>query len=598
MRDPRKALFPLWSTGGADWLLAIAVLTSCFFIFYHGDIYVTGWSSLNYLFGSPMEFYENSKVFVGGGESMLGTGYLPPIYVISAFALCPLKLFGLLTGPEHFPAAGVYLIKAVLTGVYLLSGWTFYRITAFYSADSEWRKFATAAYMTSPILIFTQFVFSQYDIFYILLTLVGYGLILQRRIFMASAVFGLAVTFKSFPIFVYLPLLLLVEKRIVRLAASGLLLILPTALLLALYWRSPAFVEGVIGNPGYSLVFVAGIDLGGWKIMFLCAGLSILCGWNFLASPSHKQLVPAASFTFLAGSILPFLFLNWHPQWLASIMPAVVLTSMSDRRWQRFLLLDLAGMAFFLATTVTFFPRIEQGMVHLRLLRASELSGWSMGALLDLFGDRSASVYSSLFWGYLVLQLLAKARPLPMASLNLAANTITLRAIRVRLLGGLAIFILPLLLTACLSRIHPLRDQINVSNEIVPGGLFGARVFEQTMIGSSGLLRTASLFLGTYSRENSGILTLELLDADGTVLAASQVASKNIHDNAWCPFHFKDIPLTEGVRYRLRLTAADSREDNAVTWYASKSDKYPGGQAVVDGRPCAGDFTLRLEIIH
>lgn len=597
MRNDRRVWFPAWPPGRADWLLAVIVLILCFFVFYHGDIRATGLSSLNYLFGSPLEFYDNCKIFVGKGESILGTCYLPPTYLVFACALYLLKLLGLITDPTNIPPVGVYVCKGLVTAIYVLSGWVFYRITAFYSEDPGWRKFATAVYLTSPLLIFTQFVFSQCDIFYIVLTLIGYGLILRRRVFAASVVFGLAITFKAFPAFVYLPLLLLIEKRFWQLAASGLLFILPTALLHVLYSGSPAFVEGVINHPAHGRVFAAGIDLEGWKIIFLFSGFAILCGWSYLASPGPERLVSDATFTFLAGSILPFLFVNWHPQWLASVMPAIVLTSMTDKRWDRFLALDLAGMAFLLATTVTFFPHIEEKMVRLQLLRAPEQNGWSMGMLVNIFGSHSASVYASLFFGYLLLQLVAKAKPVPLASCNRGANGMTMGYLRLRLYGGLAIFIAPLLATVLLSVAWPLKGHVSSMNDVVPGELFGPRVFEQTITGRGGKLRAASLFLGTYRRVNSGTLKLEILNADGThLLAASQLAAGEVHDNAWCNFPFEGILLAEGHPYRLRLTSADSQEGNAVTWYASDIDKYPGGQAFVGGQPWKGDFAVRLDI--
>jgi hypothetical protein len=596
VKDPQNNLLQTWQPGWADVLLAIGVLMPCFFFFHHGDLLVTGWSSLNYLFGPPHAFYESSKVFVGDGQGMIGTGYLPPIYVIFALVLYPLKLLGLITGPEHFPLVGIYTLKALITAVYLLSGWVFYRLTGFYSADTGWRKFTTAVYLTSPILIFTQFVFSQFDIFYVVLTLAGFGFMLQRRIFVASLAFGLAITFKSFPALVFLPLLLFVEKRFWRLAGAGLLFVLPFALLQMVYSGSPAFVEGVTNNQAQGRIFTAGLDLEGWTILFLFSGCVLLCGWSYLASPGPERFVRQATFIYLAGSILPFLFVNWHPQWLVSVMPAIVLTSMTDRRWERFLILDLVGMAFYIATTVTFFSRIDHSMFHLQALQSPENSGWSMGVLLGVFGDNSASVYASLFWGYLVLQLAAKANLLPLASFSRADNGMSMAPLRLRFYGGLGIFIVPFLATLVLTGLRPLPGHLSSFNEVFPGELSAGRVFEQTISGQPGKLRGVSLFLGTFRRENTGILTLELIDSSGVTLDRSEVPAASVRDNSWTIFPFREVTLQLGAVYTLRLQSPDSVEGNAVTWWASRRSRYAGGEASVDGSPSGGDFALRLEI--
>jgi hypothetical protein len=171
-----------------------------------------------------------------------------------------------------------------------------------------------------------------------------------------------------------------------------------------------------------------------------------------------------------------------------------------------------------------------------------------------------------------------------------------MRQLRLRLFGGLAIFMIPLLAAMILSHAHPHRGHVNLLGEVIAGELHGSHVFEQTVTGRGGSLRAASLFLGTYRRENSGTLKLELVSADGVALASSRLAASEITDNAWGTFKFEGIPLTEGTVYSFRLTSEDSSEGNAVTWYASKSDRYDGGQALIDGHPSGGDFALRLEI--
>jgi hypothetical protein len=594
--DMLESLFPRWRLSGADWVLAAVSLGVCFVLFYHGDLYVTGFSALNYLYGSPLAFYENSKVFVGDGTSMLGTGYLPPIYVLFALVLFPLKALGVITGPEQFSWEGIYLLKAFLTAVYLISGYVFYRLTGFYSDNQAWRKYATAVFLTSPMVIFTQFIFSQIEIIYVVLTMVGFCLILKRQVLRAALVFSLAITFKSFPALVFLPLLLLVEKRFLQLAAAALILVLPTLGLQMMYGGSPAFVEGVLNNGAQGRIYVAGVDLGAWRILFFFAAFSVLCGWSYLSTAAPGRLPGRAAYVFLAGSILPLLFVNWHPQWLMFVMPAIVLTSMVDARWEKFLVLDLAGMAFFVAATVTFFRNIEHQMLRLPGPGWSETNGRSMELLFAQFGDNSASVYASLLWGYLVLQLVTKARPSPLTDMAREANGMTNGPLRLRLYGGLALFLVPLGATMLLGRVLPAKNNLSDAHEVFPGELTADRVFEQTITGTAGELRRVSLLLGTYQRRNTGTLNLELIDDTGAVVAGSRVDASQLRDNAWRDFSFDGVRLEQGAAYKVRLTSPDSAETDAITWWASRQSRYSGGEARVDGRPFAGDFTLRLEI--
>lgn len=596
LTDMFESVFPRWRLSAADWVLAAVSLGVCFALFYHGDLYVTGLSALNYLYGSPLAFYENSKVLVGSGTSMLGTGYLPPIYVLFALVLFPLKALGVITGPEQLPWEGIYLLKAFLAGLYLLSGWVFYRLTGFYSDNQAWRKYATAVFLTSPMVVFTQFIFSQIEIIYVVLTMLGFGLVLKRQVMRAALVFSLAITFKSFPALVFLPLLFLVEKRLLRLAAAALILVLPTLGLQMMYSGSPAFVEGVLNNPAQGRILVAGVDFGAWRILLFFAAFSVLCGWSYLTTTAPGRVPERGAYVFLAGSILPLLFVNWHPQWLMFVMPAIVLTSMVDSRWEKFLVLDLAGMAFLVAATVTFFRNIEREMLRLPGPGWSETNGWSMDLLLGQFGHNSASVYASLLWGYLVLQLVAKARRSPLTNMAREANGMSNGPLRLRLYGGLALFLVPLAASVLLGRMLPAKSNLSEANEVFPGELTAGRVFEQTITGTAGELRGVSLFLGTYQRRNTGTLNLELLDATGAVVAGSKIDASQVRDNAWRDFDFDGVRLEEGDAYRVRLTSPDSAESDAITWWASRRSRYSGGEALVDGQPFAGDFALRLEM--
>jgi hypothetical protein len=207
-------LFPSERFGKLDYALAVTFLSLCFALFFHGDLQSMGWDSLNYLFGDVLEFYENCKRIHGGGINMLGTPYPPTVYAIFALWLYPLKLLGLITSPEAFPPILTYWLKALTTLVYIGSGWVFYRIALAYSVNKQRARFFTAAWLTTPLAVFPQFLFSQMDIFYVALTLAGFLMFLRRRLYWAATCFGVAITFKYFPLFAFIPLLLLYDSSV------------------------------------------------------------------------------------------------------------------------------------------------------------------------------------------------------------------------------------------------------------------------------------------------------------------------------------------------------------------------------------------------
>jgi hypothetical protein len=439
-----NAIFPSDKLSLADYVLGSALLTACFIFFFHFDIAIVGWDALNYLFGNPLQFYENCKRIQGGGLSMIHTPYPPSIYVIFALWLYPLKVLGLITGADHFPIYCSYWLKALTTIVYGASGLVFYRITQCYRQYKSWNRYATALWLVSPLALFSQFIFSQYDIFYVILTLAGVLMFLRTKLFRAALCFGLAITFKYFPLFVFLPLLLLFEKRLAALAGALAVFALPTVLIQLLYGASPAFIEGVNNHGNLERVFAAVIDVGGWHIYYVFAAFTVLCGFAYLAQTSAEQLPRRAAYVYLAGTVFPFLFIVWHPQWTMSFAPAIVLTSVLDRRHRRFLVLDLFGMLAFVATVaIAFTHNADTAMFRGALWGVQIEPGFTMAAIFMFFGEHSGTIYLTAFWSYLLIELAAKFSAMPPAALSRADLAIDYAHVRYRLYIGLLLFLLP-----------------------------------------------------------------------------------------------------------------------------------------------------------
>ncbi len=211
-----RSLFPTSRLTRADYFIGGVVLLFCYFFFQQADLYLIGWSSLNYLFGNPLSFYDNCKHFMSLDASVTAS-YPPTTFAIFAAWLYPFKLFGLIKSPTYFPIYLVYWLKLLTSIVYVLTGICFYKITQIYNSNHVWGKYVTWLWLTMPLALFSQFIIGQCDIFYIFLTLISFFYFLKGRIYLPSFLFGLSITLKYFPLFVFLSILLLVEKKFIKL---------------------------------------------------------------------------------------------------------------------------------------------------------------------------------------------------------------------------------------------------------------------------------------------------------------------------------------------------------------------------------------------
>lgn len=158
---------------------------------------------------------------------------------------------------------------------------------------------------------------------------------------------------------------------------------------------------------------------------------------------------------------------------------------------------------------------------------------------------------------------------------------------------------------------HPYFGQTNNNTVLVE--LTKDHVFEQSFIAQYNSVDEVDLNLATYARINTGILSLEIIDNSGKVIAKQNLNINKINDNAWNSFDFNPTPLLKDSKYTLRLSSRDSTQGNAITWYAYKkpnpypmyngtiygpeeinSQHYKEWQASIDGTPVEATFSFKI----
>ena len=598
--------FPTGRLTTADYAIAFSLLAACFFSFLHLDISYLGLNSLNFLFGNPLEFYDNAQKY----EPPLGAAYLPPLYAIFALWLYPWKLLGVIAGPNVLPPYLIYWLKLATTITYVSSSYTFYLIAKEYFPDNKRAKYATAAWFTAPLALFSQFIYSQTDIFYVQLMLLGYLMFVRKRVGLASIYFGLSVTFKYFPAVSFFPLLLLFEKRLTRILAFVLVFLAPTFLIRFAFAHSQGFIVEGAAQQQYFMerIYAASILTADeapfgiqapWRIYLLPLAYAILCGITyFKKSPSEAQLREAA-YVWLTSSILVFMFILWHAQWLIVPVPAIVLTSMLSDRVKAFMALDLFGMALFVAAVSMIFQHdVDTWMFRGDLLKIDFHNSYLMAELFDIFGDHSANVFLTGFSGYLVLQIVLKWR-LPFQVPHIAELAVVdYGDIRRRFYMGLSIFLIPATFAICKDLT---RQEIIVQNQVYGQryALSADSVVEQTFVAEGRAIKSVSLLIDTTGRMTADDVMVELVDANGRILTRAEIHALPTKELSWHRFAFDSIvAVQESAGYSFRVLSAKGSPGNAFSLLASTEDGGPSGHSIIDGRPQNTDLTFRIEFLR
>ena len=353
-----------------EFIAAGVICAVCFFLFAHDDILETANHSWLFLesisSGHFLEFYErtlahqNDFYYVNAAHYNVFVYAVFGVWLLPVYAVC--KLFSLAPN-EFFLMFWCKIVSgAFAAGCAVLTA----KLAARLGAEKGSAQYAGLAVLLSPIVLFAAFSMGQYDslcLFFILLALMSY---FDKHYAQFAFIMGFAVVCKFFALLVLIPLLLLAEKRILRLLQYGLIslwLAVPTGLLF----------HGRDGDMGFftklvtARVFSATVPGGIAAIPLFLTGFAMLCAACYFYHPkTDKQHIDAALYTCLAVFCLLFLFVLWHPQWLVLLVPFMVLTTLrAENKAPWFYISVIFCFGFFVLTYGLFEGQLEVNLLNL-----------------------------------------------------------------------------------------------------------------------------------------------------------------------------------------------------------------------------------------
>jgi hypothetical protein len=349
-----------------DLIVFFVMAVFCSLCFQQGDLLHTGGSSITYLNGHILDFYEANAL------PMEVNNYLPSTYILFALWNIPLKLFGIVTEPTVAVGMVPILWYKLLTSLfYMATAGIMYRIGMTIGFGAKKSKLCAYVFLTSPLAFYSQFIFGQNDIFTVFFMLLGLYYYFEDKIPMFVFYFSIALTFKYFPIFIFMPLLLLKEKDIWRIIKKCFLVMIPLGAEVALYFSSPAFKTGVLGFHATGYIFNPSIEIGGVAIRIIVVAWLSICGWAYFKDA--RTGVETTKWGLYFSNLVLFLLFGvsiWHPQWLLFAVPFWVLTTFMNRKFEIFIFLDILMMFFFVVFSVNIWKEnVDQQMFLLGILK-------------------------------------------------------------------------------------------------------------------------------------------------------------------------------------------------------------------------------------
>lgn len=591
---------------GRDVVAYVGILLVCFLLFQQGDLFHTTASSYAYLHGHFLDFYDYNKQVVHGND------YLPIIYVIFALWNLPLHIFGLTTdiaaqGFMGLSFIEIFWAKLLLVLFFFATAIMTYKTAKVISEGArDQARLATGLFITAPIAVFAVFIFGQYDIIGLFFTMTGFYYYVRKDLNRFAWFFSAAISFKFFPLVIFIPLILLAEKRLVYLAKFGLIAVTVSMLQVVLYWGSNAFRQEIFSIASEKTSHLAVFGLSPLNSApYLLVVFAIVCLYAYIKEPQNdEEWRKVATLTPIAVYGTMFSTVIWHPQWLVIIMPFFALAALYIKDKTKSYVIDIIGMIAFIWVVVN----VWSHGVDVSMLSGGMFKGYVANIPIvnaDLMPARFVPVFETIFFIYLFSPLLVIAFQKSNRDLLYVAASHN-RTFRARFILGVSVFVIPSLFCAfapmsVVLRINPqafvayFKPGLALELPQKPvGEIFGDGAVIQSFKAEHDKLCVVSVMLATYARTNDATVKLALLADDGAIIATQTIDGKKLHDNAFHNFLFPAIAGSKGKTYQIKISSPDGKAGNAITAWMSESDIYPDGKLTVNNLTLPGDLMIKL----
>lgn len=336
-----------------DILFYITCVGICFLLFSHSDLLVTANNAMMLLEGRWKDFY--TACYELGGN--YNANYLISTFVVFAIWNIPFKILGSLPAYWGDWSEAFFVWNKILPSiVFIGSAYLIYKISKeILLFDSRKAKLTAWIFLTAPVAIFCQFIFSQYDIFTVFFMLLGMYYYFKaddnkKYRFLFVLFFGIATTFKYFALVYFFVLLLLKEKDIFKILLNSFYVAVPTIMCGVVYFLldRQSFITSVLGFSVLDRAVGNGIEIGLTTLNLAVVALCIVMAWSYFTNVVNKDLWISYVLYFCAGiSFAIFTFMHWHPQWMIMAIPFWTIMFMNNSKADVFIWLDLLfGVAF------------------------------------------------------------------------------------------------------------------------------------------------------------------------------------------------------------------------------------------------------------
>ena len=554
-----------------DWILSFLILAALFVTCVHSDVKLTGNRSF-LMYKHFADFYEASYRQSGG----YWANYLPSTFI--AYAIWNLPLY--LTG--HAPEAiltnsfvNMMWYKFLPVILYFVTAQLMYRIGMKLGFGEKKSLLCKFAFLVFPMGVFSQFIFSQYDIFTVFFMVLGLYLYLEGKMWQFALAFGMAATFKYHAVLYFLVLILLREKKIRNLLRYAVIMAVPLMVEILPNLGSEAFRRNVFGfgaldyvKKPFALGFFSGINL-------LAAVAAFVLVWAYQKKVEEEETRASwAIFFCVAVSFAIFGFSTWNPQWILLMAPFLVLNIFMNQNGNLLLMITNIFM-------VAMYIFCSQSMVDERVLNGGILKYLLKDRtfavrMWDLYRFHDQELLCTAMWIVLLLYVVF-GHPRYHKNKGSVISKGLVWQIRTAFVIGVAAFVVPM--SVCAAGVFQgkvvfmdnSRQNMEMDNIVMLNG--DCPIVQEFKADGKEL---SNIKIRTYVESGAGLYNMKVTIREkesGEVIYESEGDTYNLTENTGLYSYLRhSVEVGPGKIYQLEITS-DAPENSGIGFYCLDQEK-------------------------
>ena len=285
-----------------------------------------------------------------GIEGVSYATYDFPMYLVLGIWGIPLYFYGQIAGVEVTETMfGLVYGKSIYIVALVLASWLIFKICQEIGIEAKEAKWASFVFLSSLLVFVEICIIGQSDILGIVIILAGIRAFMRKQRWKFVLLFMLAVTFKLYALFVFVPMLLLIEKRVWRILADCVVVMSLTAVSGLLFLGN---TEAMIQKASFSRnIFTM---LTGPSLPFITGNTSLVmvllgavCVYCYMQQPitNDKVLKQYAVFVPLLVMGAVFVSFSAYPYWLVHLSPYLAIMLVYNSRYrEKFFVFETVGM--------------------------------------------------------------------------------------------------------------------------------------------------------------------------------------------------------------------------------------------------------------